>query len=98
MSTFYLTLISMVGFFMALLTLSLQYKHFLSVLLSLEAATMNLFIMLFALTNNTAFSGQASLILITLGACEASLGLAVLVAVIRSRGNDYVSSFSSQKC
>nr|YP_010713583.1 NADH dehydrogenase subunit 4L [Naria helvola]YP_010713596.1 NADH dehydrogenase subunit 4L [Naria erosa]WDA98715.1 NADH dehydrogenase subunit 4L [Naria helvola]WDA98728.1 NADH dehydrogenase subunit 4L [Naria erosa] len=98
MSTFYLTLISMVGFFMALLTLSLQYKHFLSVLLSLEAATMNLFIMLFALSNNTAFSGQASLILITLGACEASLGLAVLVAVIRSRGNDYVSSFSSQKC
>nr|YP_010713609.1 NADH dehydrogenase subunit 4L [Monetaria caputserpentis]WDA98741.1 NADH dehydrogenase subunit 4L [Monetaria caputserpentis] len=98
MSTFYLVLISMVGFFMALLTLSLQYKHFLSVLLSLEAATMNLFIMLFALSNNTAFSGQASLILITLGACEASLGLSVLVAVIRSRGNDYVSSFSSQKC
>nr|YP_010472559.1 NADH dehydrogenase subunit 4L [Erronea errones]YP_010713648.1 NADH dehydrogenase subunit 4L [Erronea caurica]UVG40744.1 NADH dehydrogenase subunit 4L [Erronea errones]WDA98780.1 NADH dehydrogenase subunit 4L [Erronea caurica] len=98
MSTFYLTLVSMVGFFMALLALSLQYKHFLSVLLSLEAATMNLFIMLFALSNNIAFSGQTSLILITLGACEASLGLAVLVAIIRSQGNDYVSSFSSQKC
>nr|YP_010028482.1 NADH dehydrogenase subunit 4L [Laevistrombus canarium]QOS48839.1 NADH dehydrogenase subunit 4L [Laevistrombus canarium] len=98
MSTFYLTLISMLGFLAALLALSLQYKHFLSVLLSLEAATMSLFIMLFSLMNNLAHSGQAALILITLGACEASLGLAVLVTIIRSQGNDYVSSFSSQKC
>nr|YP_009059453.1 NADH dehydrogenase subunit 4L [Aliger gigas]YP_010690956.1 NADH dehydrogenase subunit 4L [Lambis lambis]AIN37249.1 NADH dehydrogenase subunit 4L [Aliger gigas]QBL75771.1 NADH dehydrogenase subunit 4L [Lambis lambis]QWL25117.1 NADH dehydrogenase subunit 4L [Aliger gigas]WBU92607.1 NADH dehydrogenase subunit 4L [Lambis lambis]WBU92620.1 NADH dehydrogenase subunit 4L [Lambis lambis] len=98
MSTFYLSLISMLGFLAALLALSLQYKHFLSVLLSLEAATMSLFIMLFSLMNNLAYSGQAALILITLGACEASLGLAVLVTIIRSQGNDYVSSFSSQKC
>nr|YP_010983264.1 NADH dehydrogenase subunit 4L [Lentigo lentiginosus]WOK01730.1 NADH dehydrogenase subunit 4L [Lentigo lentiginosus] len=98
MSTFYLALISMLGFLAALVALSLQYKHFLSVLLSLEAATMSLFIMLFSLMNNLAYSGQAALILITLGACEASLGLAVLVTIIRSQGNDYVSSFSSQKC
>uniref|UniRef100_A0AB39CC42 NADH-ubiquinone oxidoreductase chain 4L n=1 Tax=Cymatium sp. TaxID=3160661 RepID=A0AB39CC42_9CAEN len=98
MSTFYLVLLSILGFFMALLALSLQYKHFLSVLLSLEAATMNLFIMMFALSNNISYSGQTSLILITLGACEASLGLAILVAIIRSQGNDYVSSLSLQKC
>nr|YP_010241734.1 NADH dehydrogenase subunit 4L [Struthiolaria papulosa]QTI82422.1 NADH dehydrogenase subunit 4L [Struthiolaria papulosa] len=98
MSTFYLILISSLGFIMALLTLSLQYKHLLSVLLSLEAATMNLFIMMFSFSNNLVYSGQSSLILITLGACEASLGLAILVIVIRSQGNDYVSSFSMQKC
>ena len=98
MRTFYLTLVSTLGFFMALLALSLQYKHFLRVLLSLEAATINLFVILFAMSNNITFSGQTSLILITLGACEASLGLAILVAIIRSQGNDYVSRFSSQKC
>nr|YP_009907511.1 NADH dehydrogenase subunit 4L [Alviniconcha boucheti]YP_010852750.1 NADH dehydrogenase subunit 4L [Alviniconcha marisindica]QLI54072.1 NADH dehydrogenase subunit 4L [Alviniconcha boucheti]WGL39490.1 NADH dehydrogenase subunit 4L [Alviniconcha marisindica]WJK73058.1 NADH dehydrogenase subunit 4L [Alviniconcha marisindica] len=98
MSTFYLTLIGMLGFMMALLALSLQYKHLLSVLLSLEAGTMNLFMMMFALSNNISFSGQSSLILITLGACEASLGLAILVSMIRVQGNDYVYSFSSQKC
>nr|YP_010891535.1 NADH dehydrogenase subunit 4L [Desbruyeresia armata]WJK73071.1 NADH dehydrogenase subunit 4L [Desbruyeresia armata] len=98
MSTFYLGMISAFGFMMALLALSLQYKHLLSVLLSLEAATMNLFIMLFALSNNISYSGQTSLILITLGACEASLGLAILVSMIRAQGNDYVFSFSSQKC
>nr|QCL12496.1 NADH dehydrogenase subunit 4L [Lirabuccinum musculus] len=98
MSTFYLSLLSMLGVFMALLALSLQYKHLLSILLSLEAITMNLFIMLFALSTNVTFSGETSLILITLGACEASLGLAILVAVIRAEGNDYVSSFSLHKC
>nr|YP_009169441.1 NADH dehydrogenase subunit 4L [Naticarius hebraeus]AKL90638.1 NADH dehydrogenase subunit 4L [Naticarius hebraeus] len=98
MSTFSLTLISMLGFMMALIALSLQYKHLLSILLSLEAATMNLFIMMFSLANNMSFNGEMSLILITLGACEASLGLSILVSMIRAQGNDYVSSFSSQKC
>nr|QHE65367.1 NADH dehydrogenase subunit 4L [Neptuneopsis gilchristi] len=98
MSMFYLSLLSMWGFFMALLALSLQYKHLLSILLSLEAATMNMFIMMFTYSNNITMSGQTSLILITLGACEASLGLAILVAIIRSEGNDYVSSFSLHKC
>nr|QNV49096.1 NADH dehydrogenase subunit 4L [Isara chinensis] len=98
MSTFYLTLLSMLGVFMALLALSLQYKHLLSILLSLEAVTMNLFIMMFSASSNISYSGETSLILITLGACEASLGLAILVAIIRAEGNDYVSSFSMHKC
>nr|QOX09672.1 NADH dehydrogenase subunit 4L [Harpovoluta charcoti] len=98
MNTFYLGMLSTWGFFMALLSLALQYKHLLNILLSLEAATMNLFIMIFVFTNNITFSGQTSLILIALGACEASLGLAILVAIIRAEGNDYVSSFSLHKC
>nr|YP_011002932.1 NADH dehydrogenase subunit 4L [Optediceros sp.]WPR14850.1 NADH dehydrogenase subunit 4L [Optediceros sp.] len=98
MSLFYLSLISMLSFFLALITLSLQYKHLLNILLSLEAVTMSLFILLFTLMNNISYSGEMALILITLGACEASLGLSILVSMIRMRGNDYVSSFSSQKC
>nr|YP_003204780.1 NADH dehydrogenase subunit 4L [Cymbium olla]ACF04874.1 NADH dehydrogenase subunit 4L [Cymbium olla] len=98
MSLFYLVLISMWGFFMSLFALALQYKHLLSVLLSLEAAMMNLFIMLFVLFNNITFSGHAALILITMGVCEASLGLSILVAIIRAEGNDYVTSFSLHKC
>nr|UEP17944.1 NADH dehydrogenase subunit 4L [Sydaphera spengleriana] len=98
MSTFYLSMISLLSFFMAILALSMQYKHLLSVLLSLEAAAMSLFMMLFSFSNNICYSGQSSLIFITLGACEASLGLAILVTIIRAQGNDYVSSFSMQKC
>nr|YP_010472665.1 NADH dehydrogenase subunit 4L [Littoraria ardouiniana]UVH65788.1 NADH dehydrogenase subunit 4L [Littoraria ardouiniana] len=98
MSTYPLILASTLGFIMALIALSLQYKHLLSVLLSLEAATMNVFIMMFTFANNISFNGEMALILITLGACEASLGLSILVSMIRAQGNDYVSSFSCQKC
>ena len=98
MSLYYLVILRIIGFIAALITLSLQRKHFLGILLSLEAATLNLFIIIFIISNNITYEGQNSLILITLGACEASLGLAILVAVIRSKGNDYVSRFNLQKC
>nr|YP_009413703.1 NADH dehydrogenase subunit 4L [Margarya melanioides]AQT38731.1 NADH dehydrogenase subunit 4L [Margarya melanioides] len=98
MSLFYLVLVCIVGFLMSLLALILQYKHLLSILLSLEGMAINLFVMLFVLLNNITLAGEGSFIFITLGACEASLGLAILVSMIRVRGNDYVSSFSSQKC
>nr|ARK18672.1 NADH dehydrogenase subunit 4L [Conus belairensis]ARK18782.1 NADH dehydrogenase subunit 4L [Varioconus mercator]ARK18821.1 NADH dehydrogenase subunit 4L [Varioconus mercator] len=98
MSTFYLTMLSILGVLVSLLTLSLQYKHLLSILLSLEAVTMSLFVLMFSMSSNIMLTGETSLILITLGACEASLGLAILVAVIRAEGNDYVSSFSMHKC
>nr|YP_010980737.1 NADH dehydrogenase subunit 4L [Koreoleptoxis friniana]WOC29677.1 NADH dehydrogenase subunit 4L [Koreoleptoxis friniana]WOC88157.1 NADH dehydrogenase subunit 4L [Koreoleptoxis friniana] len=93
----FLVLVSFVSFLMALLSLAFRYKHLLNVLLSLEALTMSIFILLFSLFSTT-ISGEAALIFITLGVCEASLGLSVLVSMIRARGNDYVSSFSTQKC
>nr|ATZ69766.1 NADH dehydrogenase subunit 4L [Conus ateralbus]ATZ69818.1 NADH dehydrogenase subunit 4L [Conus ermineus]ATZ69830.1 NADH dehydrogenase subunit 4L [Conus trochulus]ATZ69987.1 NADH dehydrogenase subunit 4L [Conus venulatus]ATZ70273.1 NADH dehydrogenase subunit 4L [Conus pseudonivifer]ATZ70468.1 NADH dehydrogenase subunit 4L [Conus sp. MNCN 95052]ATZ70897.1 NADH dehydrogenase subunit 4L [Conus freitasi]ATZ70949.1 NADH dehydrogenase subunit 4L [Conus denizi]QCL17934.1 NADH dehydrogenase subun len=98
MSTFHLTMLSIFGVLVSLLTLSLQYKHLLSILLSLEAVTMSLFVLMFSMSSNISLMGETSLILITLGACEASLGLAILVAIIRAEGNDYVSSFSMHKC
>lgn len=88
----------MSGVFIGLVTLSLQYKHLLRILLRLEAITMNLFILMFCISNNISIRGQTSLILIALGACEARLGLAILVALIRREGNDYVSRFSTHKC
>nr|ATZ69753.1 NADH dehydrogenase subunit 4L [Conus pseudonivifer] len=98
MSTFHLTMLSIFGVLVSLLTLSLQYKHLLSILLSLEAVTMSLFVLMLSMSSNISLMGETSLILITLGACEASLGLAILVAIIRAEGNDYVSSFSMHKC
>ena len=98
MRTYPLVLARILSFIIALVALSLQYKHLLRVLLRLEAATMSVFIILFSFSNNISFNGEISLILITLGACEARLGLSILVFIIRAQGNDYVSSFSCQKC
>ncbi len=98
MRTFYLSFLGMFGVFIALLALSLQYKHLLRILLRLEAITINLFILMFCISSNVSYRGETSLILITLGACEARLGLSILVAIIRAEGNDYVSSFCMHKC
>lgn len=94
----YLSILSITGVVLAVLTLCLQYKHLLRILLRLEAMTLNLFILMISVSANFNFEGQICLILITLGACEARLGLAVLVSLIRTHGNDYVSRFNSQKC
>nr|YP_010536712.1 NADH dehydrogenase subunit 4L [Trochus sacellum]UYC29884.1 NADH dehydrogenase subunit 4L [Trochus sacellum] len=93
-----LFLVSSAGVFFSVVTLCLQYKHLLSALLSLEAMTLSLFVLLMSVSSGFNLEGEMCLILITLGACEASLGLAILVSLIRTHGNDYVSSFSLQKC
>ena len=93
----FLVIIRLIRFSMALLSLAFRYKHLLRILLRLEAITMSLFILLFSIFN-ASLGGEAALIFIALGACEARLGLSVLVSMIRAQGNDYVSRFSAQKC
>nr|QCS25353.1 NADH dehydrogenase subunit 4L [Cyclophorus martensianus] len=92
-----LVFISSFGFMASFLGLSFHYNHLLSVLLALEAISMNLFFLVFVTLSYT-MSSEISLIMITLSACEASLGLSILVSVIRSWGNDYVLSLSLQSC
>nr|ANZ03408.1 NADH dehydrogenase subunit 4L [Vitta usnea] len=93
-----LTMCALLGVLMSILTVCFQYKHLLSLLLALEAITLSLFILLLAKLSVASGEGYISLGLITLGACEASLSLAVLVSLIRTHGNDYVSSFNTYKC
>nr|YP_010507438.1 NADH dehydrogenase subunit 4L [Dracogyra subfuscus]UXG19109.1 NADH dehydrogenase subunit 4L [Dracogyra subfuscus] len=89
---------SIVGGVFSMVTLSLQRKHLLSCLLSLEAMTLTLFIFLLSESSGQSFESFTALILITLAACEASLGLAILVSLIRTHGNDYVYNYNLQKC
>nr|YP_010535892.1 NADH dehydrogenase subunit 4L [Nodopelta heminoda]UYB79130.1 NADH dehydrogenase subunit 4L [Nodopelta heminoda] len=91
-------ILSFIGMAFSLLALALQRKHLLSCLLSLEAITLTLFLFLFS---ESTFSNSESfvvLIFITMAACEASLGLAILVSLIRTHGNDYVFNYNLQKC
>ena len=98
MRIFELIYIGVWGFSMALVSLLLQTKHLLRILLRLEAGMICLFVLVFIYCASEAYLGYTSLILITLRACEASLGLSILISIVRARGNDYVSRFSSQKC
>nr|QBC73197.1 NADH dehydrogenase subunit 4L [Peltospira smaragdina] len=91
-------ILSIIGMIFSLLTLSFQRKHLLSCLLSLEAITLTLFIFLLSESISQNSESFITLIFITMAACEASLGLAVLVSLIRTHGNDYVFNFNLQKC
>nr|YP_009483984.1 NADH dehydrogenase subunit 4L [Pomacea bridgesi]YP_009563674.1 NADH dehydrogenase subunit 4L [Pomacea diffusa]ART65947.1 NADH dehydrogenase subunit 4L [Pomacea bridgesi]QAX27153.1 NADH dehydrogenase subunit 4L [Pomacea diffusa] len=98
MSDYYLFFVTLIGVWIGFISLMLQFKHLLNLLLSLEVIIMNIFIFIYSSSIMIGFSGFSALILITMSACEASLGLSILVSMVQSHGNDYVSSFSSQKC
>lgn len=94
----YMITLAVTGYISALFALGMQRKHLLGILLRLEAIIMRLFIILLAKSSFMSFSREMALILITLGACEARLGLSVLVSMIRVNGNDYVRALAGQKC
>nr|YP_009974936.1 NADH dehydrogenase subunit 4L [Perinereis cultrifera]QNJ33910.1 NADH dehydrogenase subunit 4L [Perinereis cultrifera] len=84
---------------MVLITLTcvvLQRHHLLMVLLALEAMILSLMFMIIVLTNATWL--LFIVIILTFGACEASLGLACMTAMSRSYGNDHLYSLSLNKC
>lgn len=86
--------ISWFGVGTSLFTFSKINKHILILLISLEALILSLltFIFSFILIYRTRF--HLFLVLLAFAACEAALGLALLVSILRVRGNDYTTSFS----
>nr|AZL35864.1 NADH dehydrogenase subunit 4L [Cosmoscarta mandarina] len=91
-------LIYMYMFTIGLLTLCLLRKHILSCLLSLEFMILSLFMIFFFYLMNFNYEFYLVLIFLTFSVCEGVLGLAVLVSLIRSHGNDYLNSFSLVLC
>nr|UDN39069.1 NADH dehydrogenase subunit 4L [Hyphessobrycon elachys] len=92
-----LTLFSLTSAFMLGLTgLAFHRTHLLSALLCLEGMMLSLFIALalwMLQLESTAFSA-APMILLTFSACEASVGLALLVATARTHGTDHLHSLN----
>nr|YP_005088629.1 NADH dehydrogenase subunit 4L [Clupeichthys aesarnensis]BAL43604.1 NADH dehydrogenase subunit 4L [Clupeichthys aesarnensis] len=88
------------AFTLGLAGLALRRTHLLSALLCLEGMMLSLFVALSLwsqMTESTSFSG-APLILLALSACEASTGLAILVATARTHGTDQVQSMNILQC
>nr|ACB28512.1 NADH dehydrogenase subunit 4L [Nephtys sp. 'San Juan Island' YV-2008] len=87
-----------VAVFMALLTLSIQRQHLLMGLLALEAMILTLTLMLTAFIMLDSPSELIlALVVLTFGACEASLGLACLVSLSRALGNDLCKNMTMTK-
>nr|AVW86094.1 NADH dehydrogenase subunit 4L [Levensteiniella iris] len=82
-----------------LITLLTQRSHLLMALLTLEAMILNLMLLLLMSSNLTSVLNLfLAMIMLTFGACEATLGLACLVKMTRKFGNDLISSTNLQAC
>nr|BDQ43702.1 NADH dehydrogenase subunit 4L [Metaphire tosaensis] len=84
---------------MATINMLFNQTHFLMTLLSLEGITLSLVLFVpLMLMNCSAPNAALAVILLTFGACEASLGLGLMVSMSRSFGNDMLKSLTSTKC
>nr|YP_010414489.1 NADH dehydrogenase subunit 4L [Nepsalus decorosus]URT60642.1 NADH dehydrogenase subunit 4L [Nepsalus decorosus] len=72
----------------------LKRKHLLSMLLSLEFIVLSLFFLLIMSLMYFNFEFFFSMIFLTFSVCEGSLGLSVLVSMVRTHGNDYFQSLN----
>nr|YP_009251033.1 NADH dehydrogenase subunit 4L [Pyrhila pisum]AMY96227.1 NADH dehydrogenase subunit 4L [Pyrhila pisum] len=96
------SVISMMGallmIFCGLLSLISYSKHFLNSLLSLEFCMLGVFWLLGCMLLGVGTEVYFCLIFLSLVACEGALGLALLVLVVRTHGNDRYSSISLLEC
>nr|YP_009330775.1 NADH dehydrogenase subunit 4L [Bullanga florida]APD79376.1 NADH dehydrogenase subunit 4L [Bullanga florida] len=69
-------------------------KHLLSMLLSLEFIILSLFFLLIMSLMYFNFEFFFSMIFLTFSVCEGSLGLSILVSMVRTHGNDYFQSLN----
>nr|YP_010713490.1 NADH dehydrogenase subunit 4L [Barbronia yunnanensis]WDA96191.1 NADH dehydrogenase subunit 4L [Barbronia yunnanensis] len=82
-----------------IINLLLHHKFLLLTLLSLEAITLgSLMLLMNTMMLMNSNNAIISILMLTIGACEASLGLTLLVLMSRQYGNDLVSSLNLSKC
>nr|QGX86698.1 NADH dehydrogenase subunit 4L [Glaucostegus granulatus] len=98
MSPLYFTFTS--AFMLGLTGLALNRSHLLSALICLEGMMLSLFvaIALWTMTTNSSSCSLAPMVLLTFSACEASSGLALLVATTRTHGSDQLKNLNLLQC
>nr|YP_009450330.1 NADH dehydrogenase subunit 4L [Glossogobius giuris]APB93577.1 NADH dehydrogenase subunit 4L [Glossogobius giuris] len=88
------------AFLLGLAGLAFHRVHLLSALLCLEGMMLSLFLALsiWTLELNSMNFSPAPILLLAFSACEASAGLALLVATARTHGTDHLKSLNLLKC
>nr|WNH22526.1 NADH dehydrogenase subunit 4L [Serranus tortugarum] len=88
------------AFMLGLLGLAFHRTHLLSALLCLEGMMLSLFVALslWTLQLDSSNFSAAPLLLLAFSACEASAGLALLVATARTHGTDRLQNLTLLRC
>nr|URX54002.1 NADH dehydrogenase subunit 4L [Epicalotermes sp. 2 AB-2022a] len=87
-----------VGFFSGIWSFSSNRSHLLATLLSLEFMVLILFVMIYFYLCFYEYEFYFAMIFLVFSVCEGSLGLSILVSMIRGFGNDYFQSYSVLQC
>nr|YP_026023.1 NADH dehydrogenase subunit 4L [Pollicipes polymerus]AAS00864.1 NADH dehydrogenase subunit 4L [Pollicipes polymerus] len=87
-------LMFMVGFWVYLS----KRKHIMNMLISLEYLVLSVFLFIMLVTFSVGLESYMSLIFLISSVCEGSLGVGIMVGMVRSHGSDYVTSFSVLQC
>nr|WAL35516.1 NADH dehydrogenase subunit 4L [Sylvilagus aquaticus] len=98
MPSIYINII--LAFTLALLGMLVYRSHLMSSLLCLEGMMLSLFVLitLTALNSHFTLSFMFPIILLVFAACEAAVGLALLVMVSNTYGMDYVQNLNLLQC
>nr|WRO44958.1 NADH dehydrogenase subunit 4L [Fissocantharis imparicornis] len=78
----------------SLIVLTLKSKHLLLMLMSLEFLVIYIYFGLFISLVFLNYEYYFVMIFLTMSVCEGTLGLSILVSLIRSYGNDYFQTFN----
>nr|YP_010026546.1 NADH dehydrogenase subunit 4L [Calotes mystaceus]QOQ85768.1 NADH dehydrogenase subunit 4L [Calotes mystaceus] len=85
-------------FLMGLSGMSINQTHLMLVLLCIESMTLSLFMSVSMLTLSNPHNTPMSIIILTLSACEASIGLTLLVISSNANTNDLTKNLTLLKC
>nr|UXR12267.1 NADH dehydrogenase subunit 4L [Theretra clotho] len=81
-------------FFIGNLIFVSKNKHLLVVLLSLEFIVLSIFFFFLVFLMMIDYDMYMLMVFLVFSVCEGSLGLSILVSMIRTHGNDYFQSFN----
>lgn len=98
MSIVYINII--LAFTISLIGLLIYRSHLISSLLCLEGIILSLFVIasLIILSTHLTLASMIPIILLVFAACEAALGLALLVIISNTYGTDYVQNLNLLQC
>nr|QXF60318.1 NADH dehydrogenase subunit 4L [Taphozous melanopogon] len=90
----------MLAFSISLTGLLMYRSHLMSALLCLEGMVLALFVLITItiLTTHLTLSSMMPIVLLVFAACEAALGLSLLVMVSNTYGMDYVQNLNLLQC
>nr|YP_009630826.1 NADH dehydrogenase subunit 4L [Mesoplodon mirus]QBS32913.1 NADH dehydrogenase subunit 4L [Mesoplodon mirus]UDH58711.1 NADH dehydrogenase subunit 4L [Mesoplodon mirus]UDH58724.1 NADH dehydrogenase subunit 4L [Mesoplodon mirus]UDH58737.1 NADH dehydrogenase subunit 4L [Mesoplodon mirus]UDH58750.1 NADH dehydrogenase subunit 4L [Mesoplodon mirus] len=88
------------AFTLSLMGLLMYRSHLMSALLCMEGMMLSLFVLaaLMILNSHFTLASMMPIILLVFAACEAAIGLALLVMISSTYGTDYVQNLNLLQC